>query len=512
MSQSSPADALQSDSSWQSLFRDIAGWLLLFAGIGGLALLLPGFTFDSTESHFLIAVGVVGLWRYALRAVHFVRAMWFLYVAYPRMRERAVKAGAASDPSHAYFMVTSFRIDVETTARVYRAILEQAIECGYRSTVVASIVEYGDELLMRALWETYQPPERVSLKIVRIPGTGKRDGLAHGFRAIARDCPDHRALVAVIDGDSVLVPGMMRKCAQMFHQLPDVGAMTTNEFCTVLGSKLMSEWHKLRFAERHLNMCSMALSRRVLTLTGRMSVFRAQIVTQHSFISDVENDSILHWRLGRVKFLTGDDKSSWYSVVKHGWRTFYLPDAAIETIEHPPNPSLWKSSRTLMFRWYGNSLRQNGRARELGPARLGWFTYYVLQDQRVQMWTGLLGLLASLLASIHFNFNYLIAFLVWIAITRCLMCVMLMVAGHRVGPMYPPLMYYNQILGSVIKIIVFFFPDRQSWTRQKTTLTKHLDPFHARFNTLSSRVMLFSACSVFAAVVITIATFKSSFG
>ena len=126
-------------------------------------------------------------------------------------------------------------------------------------------------------------------------------------------------------------------------------------------------------------MCSMALSHRVLTLTGRMSVFRAHIVTQASFIADVENDSTMHWRLGRVKFLTGDDKSSWFSVVRHGWETFYLPDAVIQTIEHPPNPSLLQSSRQLMFRWYGNSLRQNSRARNLGPHKLGWFTYYVLQ-------------------------------------------------------------------------------------------------------------------------------------
>src|SRR3546814_18414753 len=53
-----------------------------------------------------------------------------------------------------------------------------------------------------------------------------------------------------------------------------------------------------------------------------------------------------------------------------------------------------------MFRWYGNSLRQNGRALGLGPSRLGWFTYYVLLDQRILMWTGLLGLALAIAASI----------------------------------------------------------------------------------------------------------------
>lgn len=32
------------------------------------------------------------------------------------------------------------------------------------------------------------PPDRVSLDFVRIPGTGKRDGLAYGFRAISGTC------------------------------------------------------------------------------------------------------------------------------------------------------------------------------------------------------------------------------------------------------------------------------------------------------------------------------------
>ena len=215
----------ESRDGWPALqaWWDAAGWLMLLGGLGCMALLLPSYTLQPGEPHFLIAVGFVGLWRYALRAIHFARAMWFLYVSYPRLRERAERTGSAADPSHAYFMVTSFRIDVETTASVYRAVIEQAIDCGYPSTIVASIVEYGDELLFRALWESYNPPEHIKLRIVRIPGTGKRDGLAFGFRAIARDTPDHTALVAVIDGDSVLMPGVMRKSAQMFHMLPKVG-------------------------------------------------------------------------------------------------------------------------------------------------------------------------------------------------------------------------------------------------------------------------------------------------
>src|SRR5690606_2821668 len=233
------------------------------------------------------------------------------------------------------------------------------------------------------------PPERVRLDIVRIPGTGKRDGLAQGFRAISRHQPDSRAVVAVVDGDTVLSPGVVRKTAPYFTLFDNLGGLTTNEFCEVRGSYVMQEWHKLRFAQRHINMCSMALSKRVLTLTGRMSVFRAEVVTNPGFISDVENDQLEHWRLGRFKFLTGDDKSSWYSLMRLGYDTFYVPDATIHTVEHPPEKSFIKASRKLMFRWYGNNLRQNSRALGLGMRRLGAFTSVVLLDQRVSMWTSL---------------------------------------------------------------------------------------------------------------------------
>jgi len=43
-------------------------------------------------------------------------------------------------------------------------------------------------------------------------------------------------------------------------------------------------------------------------------------------------------------------------------------------------------------------------------------------------------------------------------------------------------------------------------------LAKNPDRFHAAFNDFSSRAMLFSAVSVFMAVVVTIVTFKSRYG
>jgi glycosyltransferase Alg8 len=326
--------------------------------------------------------------------------------------------------------------------------------------------------------------------------------LANGFRAIARDLPDDSALVAVVDGDTVLESGIIGLTVPYFSLFPQVGALTTNEYCDVLGSYWMSEWHKLRFAQRHINMCSMALSKRVLTLTGRMSLFRASVVTSAEFIDDVENDHLDHWRLGRFKFLTGDDKSSWFSLMRQGWDTYYVPDAAITTVEHPPDRNFFRAARQLMFRWYGNSLRQNSRATRLGLGRLGVFTYYVLLDQRISMWTSVLGLTAAVIASLKYSAVYLAIYLLWIGLTRTLVTLMLLASGHRIGPAFPLMLYFNQIVGSMVKIYVVFRLDRQSWTRQSTKLSHDHGVFQAWFNRWSTYAMTFSAVSVFVAVVL----------
>ena len=481
--------------------RDILGWSTYIAALLLIAALLPHTHFGPAHSEFILILGAVGLWRYSLGIYHFLRAMWFTHVAYPAARRKVQAMGEVAMPSHVYLLVTSFRIEPRTTARVYMAAFQEALTCGLPATVVASIVEYGDEGLIRALHQKVDPEGRIELRIVRIAGTGKRDGLAHGFRAISRSAPPPDAIAAVIDGDTVIEPGIVRRTAPYFAFFPKVGALTTNEFCSVEGSRLMREWHRLRFAQRHMYMCSMALSKRVLTLTGRMSVFRASIITSPEFIEDVQSDSLDHWRLGRFAFLTGDDKSSWFSLVRQGFDTYYTPDAAIHTVEHPPDKSFWRASRKLMFRWYGNSLRQNSRATKLGPGRLGWFTWYVLWDQRISMWTSLFGLAVSIVGALYYGWAIFVGYVLWIGLTRLAITLVLRCTGHPVGPMFPVLLYYSQIVGSLVKIYVFNRLDQQSWTRQDTKLVRELGRFQAAFNRWSSRAMTASAASIFMAFV-----------
>ncbi len=480
------------------------GWLMLASAAVALAAALPPNRFDPAYAEFLFVIGGVGIWRYSLGALHFARALWFLKLRYPALRKQAQALGPEGMPSRVYMLLTSFRIDPQTTGSVYRAAIEEAIRSGLPTTIVASIVEMADQRAISALWQNMAPPAQLNLKFVRIPGTGKRDGLAHGFRAISRDNPPADAIVAVIDGDTELQPGCVRRCAPFFKLLPRMGGLTTNEFCEVRGSSLMREWHRMRFAQRHIYMCSQALSQRVLTLTGRMSMFRISVCTSPTFIHDVEADALDHWRLGRFRFLTGDDKSSWFSLMRMGLDTFYVPDAHIRTVEHPPSPKFIEASRRLMFRWYGNSLRQNSRATSLGPSHLGWFTYYVLWDQRIAMWTCLLGLSTAFLASIKFGWVILAAFSLWIIATRTLLTLALKIGDHPISPAYPLLLYYNQVVGSLMKIYVFHRLDQQSWTRQNTTLQRDIGLIERTFNRWSSHVLHFCSFSIFAVLVMSL--------
>lgn len=454
--------------------QGIAGFAVYTLGLIMLASLLQHFSIEPISWQFAAIIGILAIWRYSWGLVHFFRSLIYRKIVFPDLRVRAENSGDHLLPPHIYLLLTSFRISAETSLRVYGAAIQEAINCGIPATIVASIVEAADELLIKELFLQSDPPEHVRLQFVRIPGTGKRDGLAQGFRAISRDMPEPGALVAVIDGDSELESGLIRKCAPFFGMMPKLGALTTDEDCDVEGSEVMTQWHRLRFAQRHILMSSIALSGKVLTLTGRMSMFRADIVTDPAFITHVESDSIEHWRLGYFKFLTGDDKSTWYWVLKSGYDMMYVPDVSVHTIEHPPSSNFFKATSILMLRWFGNMLRTNGRALALGPARAGIFTWWCILDQRVSMWTSLTGPTFAVFLTVKHSWVFLFLYLVWIGFTRWIMTLMLLSARPYVSWYYPFLMYYNQIWGSCIKTYAFFRLDRQSWTRQKTSINRHL--------------------------------------
>ncbi|MEZ5667945.1 MAG: glycosyltransferase [Alphaproteobacteria bacterium] len=466
-----------------------AGHALYVLGLTALVLQLPPVVLDPASTQFVLLLGGVGLWRYSWGALHFVRSLIYRLMVFPRWRRAADAIAATRLPPHIYLLVTSFRIDSETTRRVYRSVIEEAVRYGAPATVVASVVEMADQRLMKALFNSLRPPAHVRLICVRVAGTGKRDGLASAFRAISMHRPPPGAIAAVIDGDSMLTPGLLAKCVPFFALRPKLGALTTDEICEVEGRPVFRNWYSMRFAQRHIGMSSVGLSRRVLTLTGRMSMFRADLLTDPTFIAAVEMDWIDHWRLGRFRFLTGDDKSSWFWMLKRGYEMLYIPDALVVTIETPPDPSFHRAAVVLMRRWFGNMLRTNARAIMLGPKPMGLFTWWCVVDQRLSMWTTLIGPVGVVLATFLVTPFALIYYIAWIGFTRYVLTLSLLSARKSVSAAYPFLLYYNQIVGSVVKTVILFRLDRQRWTRQKTTADRNIGRVRARWMALSSAYM-----------------------
>ena len=228
----------------------------------------------------------------------------------------------------------------------------------------------------------------------------------------------------------------------------------------------MRAWHRLRFAQRHLLMSSLALSGRLITLTGRMSAYQAAVATDPSFIDLIQHDRLDHWRHGRLPLLTGEDKSAAYWLLARNCRTLYVPDVRVLTIEQPPAPDLLRASTALMLRWFGNMLRASGRCLALGPRRVGWFIWWCLLDQRLSMWTPLVGPIAAILLSLAVTPAFLYAYLLWVMATRLVQTLLLLTVRPTISGLYPLLLYYSQLYGALLKTWALFHLDRQRWTRQ----------------------------------------------
>ncbi len=451
------------------LSESVWGHLLYVVIVVAFAIEMPSEAYGMIGGGFIGAVGFLAIWRYGWGSLHFIRALVYRKRVFPKMRRIADELVGTQD-SHAYLLVTTFRIDTAVTARVYKAAFDAALAAPGRATVVASLVEAGDQRLVKALYHSIcKDQDKVDLVVVRIAGTGKRDALAYGFRAIARRSPTKDDVVAVIDGDSIVPRDLIGRCAGFFQLDPQIGALTTDEASEVRGKRVFQEWYALRFAQRHTLMSSMGLSERVLTLTGRMSMFRASIVCDPTFIQQVELDYIDHWRLGRFKFLTGDDKSSWFWLLRNGYKMIYVPDMVVMTVEDPPAENFVSAAAMLMVRWFGNMLRTNSRALALGPQRIGFFTWWAILDQRMSMWTSLVGFAVAMIAGLFISPYAFLLYALWILASRYVVTLSLLAARPRVSVFYPFLLYFNQIFGSLVKVHITFRLDRQKWTRQKTT-------------------------------------------
>lgn len=453
--------------------------------LGALAVLAAPVVHEPGARDFVIILGVFGAWHWSWDLVHLARALIYRHRRFPRWRRRAGALGERGRASQVFIVVTTFRSRGETTARVFQAAIAEAVRYGSPVTIVAAIVEMGDQRLIKRIFAQQAPPPEVRLMFVRRPGLGKRHAVACALRAIARQEPLDDAAVLLMDGDTLLMPETLGRSLPFLAAMPEIGGITTDEDAIVAGSEIMQAWHSLRFAQRHQSMSSMSLSKRLGSI-GRMSIYRASIATDPAFIDMIEHDRLDHWRLGRIPLLTGEDESAWFWLLMTGRGMLYLPDVRVVTIEHPSSRWFVKATTVLMLRCFGNMLRSNGRAIALGPRKVGRFAWWCLVDQRVSMWTALIGPLVALFFILTQSGVFLWAYLLWVGATRLLETLLLLTARPRIHGLWPLLIYYGQVYGALIKTYILFRLDRRGWTRQTIRSDRGRALWQARFQSAGS--------------------------
>jgi len=440
----------------------VVGWILLCGTLAVFStiVVMCGVPELAADASF-ITLGAIATWRYSWAAINLARAVAYQFTVFPLLR-RSLPAGA--NASHIYVVVLSYRMGAETNAAVYGALIRDLKRHGRPATVIACISDPADFEVL----EAFRDPGKVRLITLQQSNKGKRDAMERGLALLAQGNPRRGAVLALMDGDTVIPEGTFDRTVPFLVADPELGALTTDNIPLVAGPALVREWYRLRMRTRHELMSSLSLSQRVLVLTGRFSLFRAEIALSPGFIAAVGHDGAYHWRFGRIGMLTGDDKSTWFSTLRRRWKMLYVPDVVVYCLEKSPRLGFCDSTIALMLRYFGNMTRNNTRALRLGPRRVGYFTWLVLLDQRVSPWTSLWGPMSAVALAVFYDKRVLAIYVCWVLLTRTAQCAIYGLFRLSFHPLFPFLQFYNQIVGAALKVAVFFNPDKQSWTRQMT--------------------------------------------
>lgn len=441
--------------------------LFLYFGIFTCGLLyVPNQIWDPQVREVTLIIGSLGIWRYSWWLTHLIRAKIYARTCYRPLRDAAEiiwKNGWR--PRHVHFMMTTFREERTVTEAVIRSITSQIRENDLSATLWLGSGDLYDEDLIADLLRLYANDLDLEYVIVRQNQPGKRLAIGLVLRAMSRKGIHKDDLIFFLDGDSILGQGLVAKCAPLFMVNPKLQALTTDEDVVCFGPDWVTRWLKMRFAQRRIAMQSHALSKRVLTLTGRMSVFRADHLTRLEFIRMLEADHLNHWLWGDFRFLSGDDKSTWYYMLKHSVEMMYVPDAIAYTVEYIDGSGMDRMVQNFR-RWSGNMLRNGARAIALGPRKMPFFIWWCLVDQRIAMWTMLVSpVLAILTTGLHspaYSLNYLL----WIGISRMFLCLFLFQYMSRVDVLMPFILYFNQLVNASVKVYCLFRLSKQRWSNR----------------------------------------------
>jgi mannuronan synthase len=425
--------------------------------------LVPNGLFDPQVRQVTYVIGFLGLWRFSWWGTHAVRALIYAKFVYPKIRASGEALWDSGwRPRHLHFMMTTYKEERAITEAVIDGIITQVREAGCAGTIWLGSGDAYDEGIIEAALKQRASDIDMTLHIIRQNSTGKRMAIGLVLRAMSRANVPDDDIVVFMDGDFVMADKAVARCLPLFKLYPDLQAVTTDEDAVCDGPVWMKAMLDMRFAQRRMAMQSHSLSGRVLTLTGRMSVFRVKHVKTHEFCRLLEADYLDHWLWGSFRFLSGDDKSTLYYMIKHRARLLYVPDASGLTIEIVKGNGMNRMVQNYR-RWSGNMLRNGARVIALGPRRMPLFIWWCFVDQRIAMWTMLVNPMVAAAAALLHSGTYLIQYFLFLAISRLILSLVLWRYARKVDLMFPFVMYANQVINACVKVYSLFRLSKQRW-------------------------------------------------
>lgn len=453
------------------------------------------------KNEVIIVLGAFAAWRYGWLLLNFLRAFIYAKFAYPMLKKRISKLDEKIKyPKHVYFSIPSYKEEPWVSIETFNSIMNELSLIPSSATIIVSTS--GDPQEDSVIYQTckaHSAFDKVEL-VFQHQQEGKRIAMGHSMRAIARRYykkdRDYNSVTFFMDGDSYLEKGFFQKLLPHFAIDENLGALTTNEAAFIhTNSNWYKDWFNLKFGQRHTLFQSHSLSKKVLTLTGRLSAYRTDIIVQNRFITRVENDIITTVMHGKFRFLMGDDKTTWFNLLEAGWNMRYLPDVLCYSLESRDADFL-DLSRSLPYRWYGNTLRNSNRALALGPKRVkSFFIWWAILDQRISMWTSLVGISGAVILGLFEAYYYFLFYLVWVVYVRVFQMSIIAYNGHPVSLRTIPLMLYTQWLGSFVKIKALFHLSDQKWSKGSETQSSDdsvAKPNHPLFQYMPDYLMSFS--------------------
>ncbi len=181
-----------------------------------------------------------------------------------------------------------------------------------------------------------------------------------------------------------------------------------------------------------------------------------------------------------------------------------LPDAMVYTIEVIEGSAVERQIQNLR-RWSGNMLRNGPRAIALGPRQVNPFIWWCVVDQRIAMWTMLVGPITAIYAAV-FAPDLLVTLFLWFILSRVILALWLFRYARRPDLTWPFILYVNQVLNACVKVALLFRLNRQVWANRGNQKSRASNGMVERIKVGFAWIQLVGAVGAFMLIVGSITT------